>query len=136
MQNVTTLWEEMKQRAKVEFDKDVTEMHPDYLHDNTIIHLHIISAMQPASFPITHMRDCHLRTLGLSDGSDVSVQTLCKLLGVCDEQGRVHVHRETEYGEVYVHLEPVQEDKLPKFEHDLHFEVVGTDHNNEIVSKG
>ena len=126
----------MKQRAKVEDDDSTSGIHPDHLHDNTTIHLHVISAMQPASFPITGMRDCHIRTMGQSDGSDISVQILCRMLGVCDQHGRVHVHRETEYGEVYVHLEPVHEDELPKFEHDLHFEVVGIHHDNTVTSKG
>ncbi|KAK7111940.1 hypothetical protein V1264_011480 [Littorina saxatilis] len=142
-ENVTALWEAMKMKKKAEEDEeDENDDGPQQSDvpvdaDNSgTIDLHLISSSQPASFPVSGMRDCHIRPLGQSNGSDVSTQVLCKLLGVCDEHGKVHLHRETEYGEVYVHLEPVHENRLPRFEHDLHFEVVATHRDGGIITKG
>ncbi|XP_076459718.1 uncharacterized protein LOC143292912 [Babylonia areolata] len=128
--NVSSLWEEMKMKSQHDED-DMGDLDDN----NTTIHLHVISAMEPASFPMTGMRDCHIRSLGQSDGSELSVKVLCKLLGVCDERGRVHTHLQTDYGEVYVHLKPVHEDQHPRFEHDLHFEVVGHHVSDGLVIK-
>ncbi|XP_076459719.1 uncharacterized protein LOC143292913 [Babylonia areolata] len=127
--NITSLWEEMKRKGQ----HDDGEL--GGLGDNRVIQLHLISALEPASFPMTGMRDCHIRSLGQSDGSELSVKVLCKLLGVCDERGRVHTHLQTDYGEVYVHLKPVHEDQHTRFEHDLHFEVVGHHVSDGLVIK-
>lgn len=127
--NTTTLWKEIK---RGQFDNE-EEIEDD--NDSSYWHFHILSAMEPGSFPMTGMRDCHIRSLGQSDGSDVSVEVLCKLLGVCDHRGRVHTHRQADYGEKYVHLEPVHEESLPRFEHDLHFEVVGHHPRHGLIIK-
>ncbi|KAK7507221.1 hypothetical protein BaRGS_00001156 [Batillaria attramentaria] len=132
-ENATALWTNLRHEENAD-DENEKEM-ADH-KDETAIHLHIISSFQPAAFPVTDMRSTHIRSLGTSNGSDISVRLLCKVLGVCDESGRVHVYRKTEYGEVYVHLEPVNRDGMEEFQHDLHFEVVGTDHENRPKAKG
>ncbi|KAK7111947.1 hypothetical protein V1264_011485 [Littorina saxatilis] len=142
VEDVVPLWEKMKREKKAEYDRkeesgEESNMADDQgeHHGNNTIRLHVISALEPASFPVLGMRDCYIRPLGLSNGGYVSRQMVCSLLGVCDEQGKVHVHRKKEYGEVYVHLEPVHEDRLPRLEHDVHFEVVGNLHDGGIVTK-
>lgn len=103
-------------------------------HDPDTKHFQLVSPSHPAFLPLTDSLDYHIRSLGLSNGSDYSVEKLCRLLEVCDKSGRVHRYRETAYGEVYVHLQPGQ--FHPSDTHDLHFEIVGKDADKEVVVKG
>lgn len=127
--NLTAMWQDYTSQEQQD---DGTE---DF-DDGTMLNLDVISASYPADFPMADMRECHIRSLGQSDGSDVSVETICKILGVCDEHGQVHSHRVTAYGEVYLHLEPRSENEGLRFTRDLHFQVVCHQLDNQVVSKG
>lgn len=144
--NVTALWEAIRENPDEDDEdddeddgtgEDETPIHEDHIpvSDRTIDY-YVISPAQPGVFPLSGMRNTRIRSLGTRTGSEVSVRVLCRLLGVCDEEGRVHVHRKTDYGEDYVQLEVAERDGADSWPHDLHFVLQATDRDHNTVQKG